>query len=268
MTRFTKDSKGYHVSGKVFEALEGSRAQVWHGTAYKTSGGLTKSHLMQNKNGRIVSTRKHQTAKKEMRLVKAGYGTKKGKFGFVKLSSSSKSRKHRGGGNMPPPMAPVAPQLPIAPQLPGAPAPPPVKSPSPIKPTPIKPTPINSTPVRRYRGGKTMASRPAPVKSPSPVAPAPVKPISKTMVSKPIRGGNMVTPSESTMTPSSTFETPYPHSNMNVSAIGSETISKTGGRRHKRGRGTKGGMLALTPHSISGIESTSGADLQLMATNY
>jgi hypothetical protein len=51
------------------------------------------------------------TAKKEKRLVKAGYGTKKGKFGFVMLNgkksrsksmsrSRSKSRKMRGGDNM------------------------------------------------------------------------------------------------------------------------------------------------------------------------
>jgi hypothetical protein len=36
------------------------------------------------------------TAKKEKRLVKAGYGTKKGKFGYVKISKS-KSKKMRGG---------------------------------------------------------------------------------------------------------------------------------------------------------------------------
>jgi hypothetical protein len=49
-----------------------------------------------NKNGRIVSRKKHVTAKKEKRLVKAGYGTKKGKFGFVKIGKS-KSKKMRGG---------------------------------------------------------------------------------------------------------------------------------------------------------------------------
>jgi len=74
----------------------GTRAQVWHGTAKKTSGGLTKSHLMKNKAGRIVSRAKHNTAKKEMRLVKYGYGTKKGEFGMVKLGSHKRrSRRHR-----------------------------------------------------------------------------------------------------------------------------------------------------------------------------
>ena len=53
-----------------------------------------------NKNGRIVSKAKHATAKRERRLVKAGYGTKKGKFGFVligKKGTKSRSRKQRGG---------------------------------------------------------------------------------------------------------------------------------------------------------------------------
>ena len=86
------------AGGKKFEILEGSRAQVWHGTALKTSGGLTKTNLHMNKHGRIVSKKKFETARKEKRLVKAGYGTKKGKFGFVKLG---KSKKMRGGYSSP-----------------------------------------------------------------------------------------------------------------------------------------------------------------------
>jgi hypothetical protein len=100
MTRYTKDAHGnYVIRGKKYEILCGSRAQVVHGTAYKTSGGLIKDKLLQNKNGRIVSRKKHNTAKKEKRLVKAGYGTKKGHFGAVKISKS-RSRRHnkRGGG--------------------------------------------------------------------------------------------------------------------------------------------------------------------------
>ena len=69
----------------------GSRAEVFHNTAKKTSGGLTKKDLIKNKNGRIVSRKKHGTAKKEMRLEKYGYGYKKGVFGSVK------TKKHRGG---------------------------------------------------------------------------------------------------------------------------------------------------------------------------
>ena len=109
MTRFTKTASGrYMVQGKSYEMLCGSRAQVWHGTAYKTSGGLTKNNLMQNKAGRIVSKDKHMTAKKEKRLLKAGYGTKKGKFGFVKLGKTGKhsgrksrgTRRHKGGSGI------------------------------------------------------------------------------------------------------------------------------------------------------------------------
>ena len=96
MTRFTKSANGsYVVSGHGYEVLSGSRAQVWHGTAYKTSGGLKKTDLMQNKAGRIVSRSKHNTAKRENRLVKAGYGTKKGTFGFVKLGASKSSPRSK-----------------------------------------------------------------------------------------------------------------------------------------------------------------------------
>tara|TARA_Y100000992_G_scaffold300804_1_gene270220 strand:- start:822 stop:1142 length:321 start_codon:yes stop_codon:yes gene_type:complete len=100
MKRPTKNSDGkYHIHGKKFEVLTGSRAQVWHGTAYKTTGGLKKPNLLQNKYGRIVSSKKHATAKKEKRLVKAGYIAKKGKFGAVKTGATKKrrsSRKKRG----------------------------------------------------------------------------------------------------------------------------------------------------------------------------
>ena len=94
MTKYKKDVNGnYIINGHKYEMLEGSRAQVMHGTAYKTSGGLKKGDIMMNKNGRIVSKAKHNTAKKEKRLVKAGYGTKKGKFGYVMIGKKSKKSK-------------------------------------------------------------------------------------------------------------------------------------------------------------------------------
>lgn len=66
VTKYTRTDAGkYMVGGKAHEALIGTRAQVWHGTAYKTTGGLTKSHLMKNKSGRIVSKSKHMSAKRE-----------------------------------------------------------------------------------------------------------------------------------------------------------------------------------------------------------
>jgi hypothetical protein len=90
----------YHINGKRFKELFGSRQQVMNGTAYKTAGELCKSDLMMNKWGRIVSRKKHATAKKEKRLLKHGYTAKKGKFGYVKVDKkkSRKSRKVRGGG--------------------------------------------------------------------------------------------------------------------------------------------------------------------------
>lgn len=73
----------------------GTRAQVMHGTAHHTPGGLTKTDLKYNKWGRIVSRKKSAKAKKENRLVKLGFKTQKGKFGIVK---SKKTRKAKRGG--------------------------------------------------------------------------------------------------------------------------------------------------------------------------
>ena len=97
----------------------GSRAEVWHGTAKHTSGGLAKKDLLQNKWGRIVSAKKHKTAKKVKRLEKAGFFAKKGKFGTVKRATkkSRKMRKSRkmmkgGEGEVMMPAAEMAPMVP------------------------------------------------------------------------------------------------------------------------------------------------------------
>ena len=68
----------------------GSRIEVWNGLAKKTSGGLLKKDLKKNKRGKIVSKKMSNRAKKEKRLEKAGYKTKKGKFTLFK--------KKKGGG--------------------------------------------------------------------------------------------------------------------------------------------------------------------------
>lgn len=94
MIKKGEDGK-YHVGGHSYEMLIGSRAQVYHGTAYKTSGGLVKKDLLQNKHGRIVSSKKFHTAKKEKRLVKYGYTAKKGKFGAVKIGSRKNKSSRR-----------------------------------------------------------------------------------------------------------------------------------------------------------------------------
>jgi hypothetical protein len=89
----------YHVDGKKYKTLFGSREQVMNGTVHKTTGGLTKADLVMNKWGRIVSAKKFKTAKKEMRLQKHGFFAKKGKFGAV-------TRK-KIGGNIDVDVAPV-----------------------------------------------------------------------------------------------------------------------------------------------------------------
>jgi hypothetical protein len=70
--------------GKKMPAV-GTKAQVYHGTAKHTSGGLTKKDLMKTKKGRIVSRKKHAAGKKALkRLVKAGFKAKKGSFKLFK----------------------------------------------------------------------------------------------------------------------------------------------------------------------------------------
>lgn len=78
-----------------FELTTGSKAQVFHGTAKHTVGGLTKSDLMQTNAGRIVSKKQHEAGKKALqRLRNAGYVAKKGEFKlFTKKSKSRKSAK-------------------------------------------------------------------------------------------------------------------------------------------------------------------------------
>tara|TARA_B100000902_G_C27021635_1_gene769900 strand:+ start:247 stop:567 length:321 start_codon:yes stop_codon:yes gene_type:complete len=98
--RAHKGSDGkYHIKGSTYDELVGSRAQVFHGTAYKTSHGkhgLRKHQLKKNtKTGRIVSLRKSKTAKKEQRLKKHGWTTKKGKFGAVQIKNTTAKRKTR-----------------------------------------------------------------------------------------------------------------------------------------------------------------------------
>ena len=83
----------YTVKGKKYKELFGSREQVHNGTAYKTKAGLTKDDILMNKWGRLVSAKKHETAKKEMRLEKHGYSAKKGKFGYVKKNKTRKNKK-------------------------------------------------------------------------------------------------------------------------------------------------------------------------------
>jgi hypothetical protein len=79
----SKASRSKASRGKM--PMRGSKAQVWHGTAHHTAGGLMKKDLMMTKNGRIVSRKKHALGKKALRrLVRAGYKAKKGTFKLFK----------------------------------------------------------------------------------------------------------------------------------------------------------------------------------------
>ena len=84
----------------------GSKAEVFHGTAKHTSGGLKKKDLMKH-SGRIISRKKHAAGKKAIKhLFAAGYKPKKGTFKLMSKSMShskshskrhSKRRTRRGG---------------------------------------------------------------------------------------------------------------------------------------------------------------------------
>ena len=79
-----KDTGMYHIKGKKYKQLKGSRREVLNGKAFKTSGNVEKSGLVKNKNGRIVSKKLRKQAMKDKRLQKSGYLTKKGEFGAFK----------------------------------------------------------------------------------------------------------------------------------------------------------------------------------------
>ena len=89
----------FHIHGRRYKMLRGSRAQVWHQTAYETEGGLKKHQLVKNKHGRYVSKKKHLTAKREhgSRFRKAGYELQKRGHGFGprKMTGGRRSRRSR-----------------------------------------------------------------------------------------------------------------------------------------------------------------------------
>ena len=90
-------------AGRTYKNLVGTRAEVMHGSAFKTSYGKTKSeggdaltrvNLKYNKNGRIVSKVKSSKKDKLLKQLRdAGYTTKKGKFGAVKTAKKGRKAK-------------------------------------------------------------------------------------------------------------------------------------------------------------------------------
>jgi hypothetical protein len=57
--RDKSDDGFFHIDGRTYELLEGTRNDVWNGRAYQTSGGLIKTDLLVNKGGKIVSKNKY-----------------------------------------------------------------------------------------------------------------------------------------------------------------------------------------------------------------
>jgi len=82
--RFLSKRKANRVTLKKRESKAvtvGTKAQVFHGTAKHTSGGLKRADLMKTKKGRIVSKRKHAAGKTAIRRLRAaGFKAKKGTF--------------------------------------------------------------------------------------------------------------------------------------------------------------------------------------------
>ena len=58
----------YHVDNNIYKKLVGLRQEVWDGVSYKTTGGLIKSDLIINPEGKIVSLCKSVTEKQIYRL--------------------------------------------------------------------------------------------------------------------------------------------------------------------------------------------------------
>jgi len=59
LKRRDKGADGFfHIDGRLYELLEGTRTDVWNGKAYQTAGGLIKRDLLINKDGKIVSKSK------------------------------------------------------------------------------------------------------------------------------------------------------------------------------------------------------------------
>lgn len=74
----------------------GSKAEVFHGHADHTSGGLKKFQLMKNKHGRIVSKKQRKSGLKAIKnLFRLGYKPKKGTFKAFK--KGMRTTRRRGG---------------------------------------------------------------------------------------------------------------------------------------------------------------------------
>ncbi len=82
----------------MYLTTEGSRAEVFHGAAAQTTGGLTKKDLVQDKYGNIKSRAAVAAARKRMKdegkkaMVKVFKPVKKGEF---KLAPRKGTKKYK-----------------------------------------------------------------------------------------------------------------------------------------------------------------------------
>ena len=81
----------------MYTVAEGSRAEVFHGTAKHTAGGLVKSDLVQDKYGNIKSKAAVAAAKKRMKKegAKAMVKVFKPKKGDFKLAPKKGTKKYK-----------------------------------------------------------------------------------------------------------------------------------------------------------------------------
>jgi len=69
----------------MFDKVIGSRAEVWHGVAQKTSGGMTRKDMRMNPRGEIVSVHVKPNPAFKAFIKAAKDGAKKVKSGFKKV---------------------------------------------------------------------------------------------------------------------------------------------------------------------------------------
>lgn len=69
LKRLAREKDGlFHINGKTYGKLFGSREEVWNEIAYKTRGELIKADFIMNKLGKVVSKKKYISSKEVNRL--------------------------------------------------------------------------------------------------------------------------------------------------------------------------------------------------------
>ena len=85
----------YHINGNTYAELEGSRAKVAHGTAFRTAGGLTKKDICMNPSGKYVSCLKSKQNKTKSNLGVLLVPKGSHKFGPWKGRKTRRTRRNK-----------------------------------------------------------------------------------------------------------------------------------------------------------------------------